>query len=313
MQLLSSLLQSTAMASTVNQDATPSFLLMAAGSLAALAYGGICVGLYFNQRKLIFKPQQLVLRTPADIGLAYEEVWIPVSSQDNAGQTAGHDVGKLNGWWLPNPKSDRTLLFFHGNYGNISHNLERIQFHHSLGFSVLAIDYRGYGKSLGDGPNEQAAYADAEAAWAYLTQNRQIEPETITVFGHSLGGAIAINLALQHPSMARLIVKSSFTCMKDAVHAKKLYRLFPVNLLLTEHFHSLSKVKDLQVPVLYIHGDQDPDIPAHMSQQLYDASYEPKQLWFAPGANHNDISTVQGDSYAAVVQSFCREHQLQPT
>ncbi|MEO0708078.1 MAG: hypothetical protein AAF050_20775, partial [Cyanobacteria bacterium J06649_5] len=67
-------------------------------------------------------------------------------------------VGKLNGWWLPNPKSDRTLLFFHGNYGNISHNLERIQFHHSLGFSVLAIDYRGYGKSLGYGPNEQAAY-----------------------------------------------------------------------------------------------------------------------------------------------------------
>lgn len=305
MQILSYLLQKLAMASPLSIISNPLHSVVLASlagvgglsTLMTLAYGGTCLVLYQFQRKLIFRPQRLIQRSPADIGLAYEEVWIPVTDSEG--------TGKVHSWWIPNPESDRTLLFFHGNYGNISDNLERIRFHHALGFSVLAIDYRGYGESIGNGPTEQTTYADAQAAWQYLTTVRQLAPEQITVYGHSLGGAIAIHLAIKQPRIGRLIVKSSFTTMKDAIKAKSFYRLFPVEQMLTEPFDSLSKVKHLKVPVLYVHGDQDPDIPAEMSQRLYDKSPEPKQIWFAVGADHNNVSAATGDTYGPIVKQFC--------
>ena len=279
-------------------------LLIAAG----LTYAGICYALYNYQNSLIFRPLPHILKTPADAGCAYEDVWIPV----------GNDT--LHGWWLPNPKSKRTLLFCHGNYGNISYNLEKILFHHSLGFSVLAFDYRGYGLSSTSNsttqqtpssqtPSEESTYTDAIAAYDYLVKGRQISPEKITVLGHSMGGAIAIHLAAQRPNIANLIIKSSFTTMEDAVHAKKIYSLFPVKQLLNHPFDSLSKVKELKVPTLYVHGDQDFDVPAEFSHRLYAATPEPKQLWIARGADHNNISQTQGEAYGALVQAFCKTHQ----
>jgi uncharacterized protein len=293
--------------------------LLIAGSLAALAYAGTCFALYSYQRKLIFRPLPHLIRTPADIGIAYEDVWIPIVSSRSAPSRPAAE--KIHGWWLPNPGSSQTLLFCHGNYGNISHNLDRIRFYHSLGFSILAFDYRGYGQSIADSPNlaenltetvptEKSTYADAETVWQYLVAERKIRPENITVMGHSMGGAIAIHLATQHPNIAQLIVVSSFTTMQDAVHAKKIYRLFPIQQLLTEPFDSLSKVKKLQVPVLYVHGDQDPDVPTEMSQRLYDASPHPKHIWLAPGAEHNNIAAVAGDSYKETLQAFLNSAQL---
>ncbi len=269
----------------------------AALGLATLAYAGACYALYRNQRSLIFRPLPDILRTPADAGLPYEDVWIP----------AGNDE-ILHGWWLPNPGSQKTLLFCHGNYGNISYNLERIRFHYKMGFSILAFDYRGYGKSISHTdpvPTEKTTCADAETAWNYLTTERSITPKNITIMGHSMGGAVAIDLAARHPDAGRLIVKSSFTTMQDAVLAKSIYRFFPVQQMLTEPFDSLSKVKHLQMPVLYVHGDQDFDLPADLSQRLYEASNEPKQLLIVEGADHNNISTVAGDRYRETVQLFC--------
>lgn len=308
------LMPSSVIANTAAKALPP--LLLTAG-LAGLTYAGICYALYNYQSKLIFRPLPDIIKTPAEVGLAYEDVWIPV----------GQD--KLHGWWLPNPGAQKTLLFCHGNYGNISYNLQRILFHHSLGFSVLAFDYRGYGlskvtesatekpfeKSFGrsssEFPSEQSTYADADAAWDYLVNQRQIPPTEITVCGHSMGGAIAIHLATQQPDMARLIVKSSFTTMEDAVHAKKIYNLFPIKQLLNHPFDSLSKVKNLKIPVLYVHGDQDFDVPSEFSKRLHAATPDPKQLWIAPGADHNGISATQGEAYGAVVQAFCADRQLQ--
>lgn len=285
--------------------------LIFAGGLAALTYAGICLALYRYQTKLIFRPLPTFLRTPADIGLAYEDVWIPLTSAaDNT-----HAAGKLHAWWIPAPGSQKTLLFCHGNYGNISYNTERIRFYHSLGFSILAFDYRGYGQSVAaDGilaPTEGSTYVDVEAAWQYLLHTRQLNPNDITVYGHSMGGAIAIELATRHPHMARLIIESSFTTMKDAVDAKKMYRLFPVEQLLAHPFDSLSKVKILKAPVLYVHGDQDFDVPVQFSKILHAATPNPKQLWIVPDADHNDICTVQGDTYAAVINDFCKTAQPQ--
>ena len=291
--------------------------LLSAGGWAALsaglAYAGVCLALYQMQRKLIFRPLPDLLRTPADLGLPYEDVWMATA-----------DGGKLHGWWLPNPSSaveKNVMLFCHGNYGNISYNTERLRFLHSLGFSILAFDYRGYGRSV-DGqatsvnakpaPTEQSTYADVETAWRYLTEQRGISPSQITTLGHSMGGAIAIHLATQPiaKDMARLIVTSSFTTMEDAIKAKPIYSLFPIHQLLTEPFDSLSKVAALPMPVLYAHGDQDFDVPMPLSKRLYAASPEPKQLWIAPGASHNNICLDLSDRFREVIQSFCEAHPI---
>ena len=290
----------------------PALLVGGLLSLTAIVYGALCYALYAQQGKLIFRPSPLMISTPAEQGLPYEDVWIPVGSpSDTTRLEVGDDT--LHGWWVPCLGSDQVLLFCHGNYGNISYNLERIRFYHELGFSVLAFDYRGYGQSPGGPgkPSEQSTYEDARAAWDYLICNRQIAPERITVCGHSMGGAIAIHLAHEAPEMARLIVKSSFTTMKEAVDAKRIYSLFPVDLLLEHPFDSLSKVKHLQMPVLYIHGEQDPDIPAEMSDRLYAATPGVKHIWLAPGADHNGILAVQREACAEAIKAFC--DRTQPT
>lgn len=284
-------------------------VLLATG-LATATYAGICFALYSYQSKLIFRPLPNLLRTPDEVGLAYEDVWIPLASDIS---TPKSKPDKIHGWWLPNPGSKRVLLFCHGNYGNVSYNLERMRFHHALGFSVLVFDYRGFGLSTKSPafPSEKSTYTDAEVAWNYLVSERKIAPEQITVCGHSMGGAVAIDLATRHPDMANLIVKSSFTTMEDAIEAKKIYRAFPIKQLLAHPFDSLSKVNALKMPVLYVHGEQDFDVPAKFSHRLFAATPEPKQLWIAPGAEHNDISSVQGDAYAKVLESFCSTKQLQ--
>ena len=301
---------------TISLFLTPFFI---AGSLAALTYAGACFALYSYQRKLMFRPLPDIIRTPADIGLPYEDVWIPTEQASGLVSNlapdlaSGQSADKLHGWWLPNPGSRETLLFCHGNYGNISYNLETVRFYYNLGFSVLTFDYRGYGQSvsalLEPVPTEKSTCDDAETAWQYLIAARKVRPENVTIMGHSMGGAIAINLADRHPEAAHLIVASSFTTMEDAVHAKKIYSLFPIQQLLTEPFDSLSRVKSIKIPVLYVHGDQDFDIPAEMSQRLYDASSQPRHLWIAPGAGHNDLVTVTADQYRKTVQSFLNSTQ----
>lgn len=312
MSLSQSFLPYPVLATTTNRE-IPSFLLAGAlaSSAAAIAYIGACFALYSIQTKLIYRPLEQLVKTPADMGLAYEDVWIPIEK----GET-DHAIRKqnsaqpdqdsyLHAWWVPNPRSRRVMLFCHGNYGNISYNTDRIRFHHAQGCSILAFDYRGYGQSSGPVPSEQRTFADAEAALGYLTTEKRISPENITVCGHSMGGAVAIDLASRHPEIDRLIVESSFTKMKDAVDAKAIYRFFPIEALLTEPFDSLSKVKDLQVPILYVHGDQDFDVPVRFSHQLYAATPGPKRLFIARGADHN-MGTLSGNAYAAVLQDFYR-------
>lgn len=262
--------------------------------LGSLVYGGICLFLFKQQHRIIFFPSSTLNATPTDLDLPYQDIWIPVSSDV--------DADSIHGWWIPSDQVNaKGLLYLHGNGDNISSNLSKAAWLHHLGFSVLMIDYRGYGLSGGNFPSETQVYEDAEAAWNYLTQSLHMAPDEIVVFGHSLGGAIAIQVATQHPDMSGLIVEGSFTSILDMSNRTKNYSFLPIDLLLTQRFSSLDKVGSLTMPVLYVHGTEDGVVPADMSETLYSNTHAPKELLLVPGADHSNVAEIGHESYAQAI------------
>ncbi|ACK72584.1 phospholipase/carboxylesterase [Gloeothece citriformis PCC 7424] len=276
--------------------------------LAAITYLLICVALRLWQKRLIFHPSSTLDYTPADLGLIYEDVWISVLTWEGKRE-------KMHGWWIPSKSSSKdVLLYLHGNGVNIGANLGPVEKFHQMGMDVLIIDYRGYGRSEGKFPSESEVYRDAQAAWDYLVLEREIAPENIFIFGHSLGGAVAIDLAVRKPNAAGVIVESSFTSMADVVDHQGIYRFLPAQLLLHQRFDTRSKLRLLRVPLLLIHGTEDRTIPPAMSQVLFDLADVPKQLCFIPLAGHNNVATVGGETYLQAVESFrqlAQTHQRQ--
>lgn len=274
-------------------------ILTAIGIATVSVYGIACVGLWVTQNRFIYKPNRTVTTTPAEkFQLPFQDIYLPVKLENGS-------IEKIHGWWIPSTRKDaRVLLYLHGVGKNIQAHLENFNRLHNLGFSVLAIDYRGYGRSDGDFPSESGVYIDAQMAWDYLIQQQQIKPEQIVIYGHSLGGAIAIELANKHPDAAGLIVESSFTSMRDMVSLDPKFAIFPIDLLLHQKFDSIHKVATLKMPVLYIHGTSDEVVPFHMSQKLYEATLGNKQLVFIPNGKHNTNAEVGGAMYLQTIQNF---------
>lgn len=273
--------------------------LMGLGKGLAIAYTSICAFLFFNQQYFIFKPTSNFQKTPEFYNLSYQNVYLPVASDSR-------DV--IHGWWLP-AKQPRlgTLLYLHGNGLNIGSNIKQAYRFQQMGFSVLLIDYRGYGKSQGSFPNESQVYQDAQIAWNYLVNQRKIPANQIFIYGHSLGGAVAIDLAVKHPNAAGLIVHNSFTSMGKMAELNPYFRIFPIGLILKYRFDSIHKVKSLQVPVLLVHGTADPMIPYTMSKSLYAAAPEPKELLLIPDAQHNNGDVFFNNAqYRKTIQNFAR-------
>ena len=272
-------------------------MLISLVEVGSIAYLGCSILLLNFQKRFIFFPSSAVENPPAELGIVYEEVWLPVEESEDL----------LHGWWIPT-KSRKigTLLFLHGNGANIGSNIYRASVFQKLGFDVLLIDYRGYGKSKGNFPSEKAVYTDARIAWNYLVGSKNIEPKDILVYGHSLGGAIAIELATQQPQAAGLIVEGSFTSIREMIKYKRIYEIFPINLLLNQRFDSINKVKSLSMPLLLIHGEEDRIVPARMSQSLYDAANSPKKLLLVPNAGHNNVVGMSGETYLQEVKDFHR-------
>ena len=270
--------------------------------LLITTYLGLCLLLRLGQTRLIFHPSPIVKSTPADYDLPYEEVWLTVPN------------GKIHGWWLPASKAEApVLLYLHGNGSNNGDTVGHALRFFRLGFSVLLIDYRGYGYSgFGEKdktqhnsfPDEAKVYEDAEAAWKYLIQDKAIKPQNLFIYGHSLGGAIGIEMAFRHPEIAGLIVEGTFTSMKEMADIIGYGRWFPLQLLLTQKFDSLKKISHLQVPILLIHGTEDEVVPTFMSQELYDAVPSAKKLYLVSGAGHNDVARVGGESYLKIISHF---------
>lgn len=173
-----------------------------------------------------------------------------------------------------------------------------------MGFSVLLVSYRGYGKSDGTFPTEAQVYSDAQAAWTYLVEQRGINPGAIFIYGHSLGGAVAIQLAVNNPAAGALIVEGAFTSIADLARRIPKYRIFPIELIVHQRFDNMEKVSRLQVPVLYIHGTDDKLVPYDMSRELYQRTSSSKQLKFIIGGGHNNSAAVGSYEYLQAVKDF---------
>ena len=238
------------------------------------------------QPRLMYKPTHTLQTTPESHKLTYEEIWIPAS-------TADEPPISLHSWWIPQPKNHiGTINYIHGEGLNIGKNVSQSNWLQWKGQDVLLVEYRGYGLSEGSFPTEASFYADAEAALNYLTKAREIPADEILLYGHSLGGAIAINLAFHHPELAGLIVHNSFTAMSEMIERSNIANWFPVQANLNQQFESLKKVQQLNMPKLYIHATGDPKIPVNMGKRLHAAAPKPKQLILIDLDNHENASGV---------------------
>lgn len=224
----------------------------------------------------------------SSVGLAYEDV-----------EFTTEDGISLHGWFVPAAQARGVVLFFHGNSDNISYVIDTLSTLHAIQFSVLVFDYRGYGRSSGS-PSEQGTYADAQAAWRYLTQTRSIAPNDIIFFGRSLGGAIASWLAAQHPPRA-LIIESSFTSMLDLAGA--MYPWLPIHWLSRVRYNSQAHLKNIHCPVLIIHSKQDELIPYKHALTLHRAIRGQAHFLEIRGGHKKGYSET-GPSYTKGISEF---------
>lgn len=244
--------------------------------------------IFYFQDKLLYYPDNDLLFSPADINLNFEDVYF--KSEDNL---------DLHGWYIKHENPAATLLFFHGNAGNISHRLESLQIFHQLGLSVFMIDYRGYGRSNGK-PTEQGTYLDALAAWNYLRQDLQLDAGEIIIFGRSLGGAIASWLAVKESPKA-LILESTFTSIPEM--GQHLYPYLPIKWLARIHYPTIDRIENIDCPLLIIHSPDDEIVPYELGQKIFEKANQPKQFLEISG-DHNQGFLITGDIYNEGLRQF---------
>jgi len=243
----------------------------------------------------IYFPQSRFDFTPEEFRLQYKEAFFDTE-----------DGNRLHGWFFPAEEGGPVLLHFHGNAGNISHRLDLVQPFLGKGFSVFLVDYRGFGKSSGR-PSEPGLYKDGLAAWSYLVEKERIAPERIVLHGHSIGGAVAIEVALQK-KVRGLVIESAFTSTKDMARTMPLFALFAS--IFPAHYNNLEKIPRVSAPKLVIHGERDEIVPFAMGQKLFEAATDPKFFYPVKDAGHNDVFIVGGEKYFEIFADFARSAKI---
>jgi fermentation-respiration switch protein FrsA (DUF1100 family) len=256
-------------------------LLLSIVVVLSIAYGGYALILYYMQPKFLYSPVREIPYTPDELGLDFESVTFNAA-----------DGLQLSGWYIPVQNAELTVLFCHGNGGNMMHRLDSINILYNLGLSCFIFDYRGYGYSRGK-PTEEGTYLDARAAYKWLTENKKIPPDKIIVFGRSLGGSIAAQLTSKVTAIA-LIIESAFTSYVDI--ARKFYPYMPVRWFASFAYKTIDYVKDVRCPVMIIHSKNDEIVPFEFGLELYQAANEPKEFVEIFGS-HNDGFLVSGEIY----------------
>lgn len=251
-------------------------------------------GKNYLEQSIVFKPQKGVQATPSAMGLRYQE-----------GVISTPDGVKVHSWYFPADGraglKRMTLLFLHGNAGNISNRLQKISFFLDLGMGVFIIDYRGYGASTGS-PSEKGLYKDAQAAYDHLTRVLKVAPESIIVYGESLGASVAIDLASKN-MVAGLIVEGTYSSAADMT--RHLYPMLPT-FLVGIKMDNASKIDSVRVPKLFIHSRSDEVVPFTLGQKLFDLAPEPKEMLVIEGS-HNDSFFRYQDQVESKVKAFLAE------
>ncbi|MEE8523523.1 MAG: alpha/beta hydrolase [Thermoanaerobaculia bacterium] len=286
------------MTTTTEPEAQPasnlsSFLRVTLPSLAVAGTVGTLEALRRRfQRRQIFRPSRYPtgIWNPAIYGLPYEDVWF--ESEDGT---------RLHGWWIEHPRAAATVVFCHGNTGSIGDRIGLYRQLRRLKVDILAFDYRGYGRSHGR-PSEKGLFSDVRAACDFVV-GRGIALDRTVLFGHSLGGAVAVDGALHRP-VAGLVVQASFTQLSDM--ARHVYRGLPIHLIARNQFRSIDKVDRLEMPKLFIHGTEDGTVPFSIGEALFAAASEPKEWYPVPRAGHNDVDRWGGRQYLRTVKNFFR-------
>jgi len=255
----------------------------------------LSVVLYLMQNRIVFlanMPGRALTVTPQDAGFAYQDVSI----------TTGDGI-RLHGWFIPAEQAKTTVLFLHGNAGNISHRLDSIAIFRQLGLNTFIIDYRGYGQSEGK-PSEEGTYVDARAAWDYLVNERGIEPGKVVIFGRSLGGAVASWLAARVTPGA-IILESCFSSAQDMAY--RLYPFLPVRLITRLQYPVKENVQRFSSALLVVHSPQDEIIPFDMGQAIFAAAPEPKEMLVISGG-HNEGFLLSRNHYLDGLGNFLDQH-----
>jgi pimeloyl-ACP methyl ester carboxylesterase len=267
--------------------------------ILAFAYIGLAIALYLGQSNLVFMPSRDVIETPEILSIKFEN--IQITTRDNV---------NLDSWFVPAKDNDLVgkgvILFCHGNGGNISNRISYLPIFRELGLATFLFDYRGYGKSGGT-PTEEGTYADVEAAWQYLTQERQIPPQKIIIYGESLGGAIASYLAQKNSQQngndnaGGLVLASTFTSISD--RAAELYPFMPIRFLSRFSYNSIDRLPSIKIPVLVIHSIDDEIIPFHHGERNFQVANQPKKLVRLRG-DHNSGFLDSLETYRNGVNEF---------
>ncbi|MEF7612315.1 alpha/beta fold hydrolase [Aquincola sp. MAHUQ-54] len=263
--------------------------------LAACVAAG-CASLDAQQRTWIFQPMEGTWWGGELEDAELQDVWIHYTP--SSGWRADQPV-KLHGLWLAQARSDApVLLYLHGARWDVRGSANRMRRMHDLGFSVLGIDYRGFGRSTAVLPSESMAYQDARAAWDWLA--RQHPAARRFVFGHSLGGAIAVHLAQEVDDASGLIVENTFTSIRD-VFSTMRWGWLPLGPLITQRFEAGDRIADVKAPVLVVHGSDDRLIPPELGRALYERARGPKRFVLVDGGSHHNTNDLGQPQYREAI------------
>ena len=262
--------------------------------VAGLATG--CSSLDVKQREWIFQPTDRTWSGGLAAAQGMAEVWIPFRSVESG------EAVRLHGLWLAQERADApVLLYLHGARWDVRGSAHRMRRMHELGYAVLGIDYRGFGQSSKGLPSEDFAHEDALAAWRWLAERHPDAPRH--VFGHSLGGAIAVRLAAEVPDVAGLIVEGSFPSIPDVLGTFK-WGWLPVSLLITQRFDAGSRIADVRAPVLVVHGSADQLIRPDLGRALYERAPQPKRWLLVEGGSHHNTNSLGQPQYREAVAAL---------
>jgi fermentation-respiration switch protein FrsA (DUF1100 family) len=241
-----------------------------------IGYPLVVASAYFTQSDVIFSPRGTSGKPPKHLDIVNVVLHT-------------HDGERLNAWWQQTKNAKKTVLYFQGNSTNISHKTSRMNTFHKMGVNVLLMDYRGYGKSTGRIKREQDIYFDGMTAWEFLIVEKRIRPKDIIVWGRSLGGGVATEIA-QFKNISALVLESTFYSLDELARLK--YWFFPTKWLLKFHFENGSKLKNIHAPIIIIHSTEDGYIPFSQAIKLFDSAPNPKQLLKTKGS-HLDLFDSQ--------------------